>query len=62
MAAISLFWDTNMTAVTSCENTLLHYCDLLACMHFPVLGDSNMYYFEFWLVHWAVYICYEFGH
>ena len=23
MAAISLFWDTNMTAVTSCENTLL---------------------------------------
>ena len=23
MAAISLFWDTNMAAVTSCENTLL---------------------------------------
>ena len=22
MAAVSLFWDTNMTAVTSCENTL----------------------------------------
>ena len=22
MAAISLFWDTNMAAVTSCENTL----------------------------------------
>ena len=23
MAAISLFWDTNMAAMTSCENTLL---------------------------------------
>ena len=23
MAAVSLFWDTNMAAVTSCENTLL---------------------------------------
>ena len=23
MAAISLFWDTNMAAVTSCENTLV---------------------------------------
>ena len=23
MAALSLFWDTNMAAVTSCENTLL---------------------------------------
>ena len=23
MVAISLFWDTNMAAVTSCENTLL---------------------------------------
>ena len=22
MAAVSLFWDTNMAAVTSCENTL----------------------------------------
>ena len=25
MAAVSLFWDTNMAAVTSCENTLLGY-------------------------------------
>ena len=24
MAAVSLFWDTNMAAVTSCENTLLN--------------------------------------
>ena len=24
MAAISLFWDTNMAAVTSCENTLYY--------------------------------------
>ena len=23
MAAVSLFWDANMAAVTSCENTLL---------------------------------------
>ena len=23
MVAVSLFWDTNMAAVTSCENTLL---------------------------------------
>ena len=23
MATVSLFWDTNMAAVTSCENTLL---------------------------------------
>ena len=23
MAAVSLFWDPNMAAVTSCENTLL---------------------------------------
>ena len=23
MAAVSMFWDTNMAAVTSCENTLL---------------------------------------
>ena len=23
MAAVPLFWDTNMAAVTSCENTLL---------------------------------------
>ena len=27
MAAISLFWDTNMAAVTSCENTL--FCVLV---------------------------------
>ena len=25
MAAVSLFWDTNMAAVMSCENTLLGY-------------------------------------
>ena len=25
MAAVSLFWNTNMAAVTSCENTLLGY-------------------------------------
>ena len=24
MAAVSLFWDTSMAAVTSCENTLLN--------------------------------------
>ena len=23
MAAVSLFWDTNMAAVTSCENTIV---------------------------------------
>ena len=27
MAAVSLFWDTNMAAVTSCENTL--FCKAL---------------------------------
>ena len=29
MAAVSLFWDTNMAAVTSCENTpyVLHVSD-----------------------------------
>ena len=25
MAAISLFWDTNMAAVTSCQNTLYDF-------------------------------------
>ena len=28
MAAVSLFWDTNMATVTSCENTLLSTCTL----------------------------------
>ena len=28
MAAVSLFWNTNMAAVTSCENALL-------CVEFP---------------------------
>ena len=27
MAAVSLFWDTNMADVTSCENTLLRAAD-----------------------------------
>ena len=27
MAAVSLFWDTNMAAVTSCENTLYEMQD-----------------------------------
>ena len=26
MVAISLFWNNNMAAVTSCENALLRYC------------------------------------
>ena len=29
MAAISLFWDTNMAVVTSCENTLLRNVSFL---------------------------------
>ena len=28
MAAVLLFWDTNMAAMTSCENTLLFYLQL----------------------------------
>ena len=28
MAAVSLFWDTNMAGVTSCENTLYVLSDL----------------------------------
>ena len=32
MAAVLLFWDTNMAAVTSCENTLLPIVDSLAFM------------------------------
>ena len=35
MATISLFWDTNMAAVTSCENTLYlaldYHIGLMAC-------------------------------
>ena len=37
MAAVSLFWDTNMAAVTSCENTL-HYnflVDTGECIKLP---------------------------
>ena len=40
MAAVSLFWNTNMAAVTSCENALLcvefpqvHYIDLSEIVH-----------------------------
>ena len=32
MAAVSLFWDTNMAAVTSCENTVY------IPVHEPVTG------------------------
>ena len=28
MAAVSLFWDTNMAAVTSCENTLVYFLNI----------------------------------
>ena len=35
MAAVSLFWDTNMAAVTSCENTL--YLILTNGTPFPYL-------------------------
>ena len=34
MAAVSLFWDTNMTAMTSCENTQL---TLMAAAAYPGL-------------------------
>ena len=29
MAAVSLFWDTNMAAMTSSENTLLAKCEAI---------------------------------
>ena len=32
MAAVSLFWGTNMAAVTSCENTL--YTPKIVCAHY----------------------------
>ena len=34
MAAVSLFWDTNMAAMTSCEKTLLDGKGLSGCAVF----------------------------
>ena len=43
MAAISLFWDTNMVAVTSFEHTLLVY--ILVC----IFGESDENFFQYFL-------------
>ena len=32
MAAIPLFWDTNMAVVTSCENSLYRFCHRAECL------------------------------
>ena len=42
MAAISLFWDTNMAAVTSCENTLYHVGDYCIQLFKLTLSDESM--------------------
>ena len=39
MAAISLFWDTNMAAVTSCENTLFV---LIINHEIKIHGNANL--------------------
>ena len=55
MADVSLFWDTNMAAVTSCENTLLNernfscktvkYCRIIALNRAGiVLFSSDLMY------------------
>ena len=33
MAAVSLFWDTKMAAVTSCESTKAHVNDVIICVN-----------------------------
>ena len=38
MAAVSLFWDTNMAAVTSCENTLLKAASNTVITFAPAMG------------------------
>ena len=40
MAAVSLFWDTNMAAVTSCENTLYERMGILLVDVYERLGKS----------------------
>ena len=43
MAAVSLFWDTNMAALTLCENTLLYVVDLYSyepSLYFLYLSDN----------------------
>ena len=43
MAAVSLFWDTNMTAMTSCENTTAfeHKKFFLKRAFFVMNADEN---------------------
>ena len=31
MAAVSVFWDTNMAAIASCESTVIEFVYILAC-------------------------------
>ena len=40
MAAVSLFWDTNIAAVTSCENTLLTFPDTASGFFVISRGDQ----------------------
>ena len=42
MAAVLLLWDTNMAAVTSCENTLLSYSYVSIILPFCAAGDFFM--------------------
>ena len=47
MAAISLFWDHNMAAVTSCENTINSYISYqfinLSLLSFFMSSDLRIY-------------------
>ena len=44
MAAISLFWDTNMAAVTSCENTLYIFFLNKSCLFFRYIKRTEYNY------------------
>ena len=41
MATVSLFWDTNMAAVTSCENTLYLGIETVSCRLLLFLHDES---------------------
>ena len=43
MAAISLFWDTNMAVVTSCENTVL-VCGVLSADKTLVITEYAVFF------------------
>ena len=63
MAVISLFWDTNMAAVTSCENTLYFLNRILATSDFTLCAVSVLTSRAISvdrllaLSYWDVYLC-----